>query len=49
MKTYSLWLEDTAINKISKEQTNYPPQYNSEKLGEILSGYTVNIYFFYIL
>lgn len=46
MKTYVLWLEDTAINKISKEQRNYPPQYDSEKLGEILNGCTVGIFFF---
>ncbi|XP_065371725.1 ectopic P granules protein 5 homolog isoform X2 [Calliphora vicina] len=42
MKTYALWLEDTAMNKMSKEQTNYPPQYNNEKLKEILNGNTTH-------
>ncbi|XP_055848760.1 ectopic P granules protein 5 homolog isoform X2 [Episyrphus balteatus] len=40
MKTYSLWLEETTINKISKDQQSFPPQYNPEKLQEILTGST---------
>lgn len=42
MKTYALWLEDTTMNKMSKEQLNYPPQYNNEKLREIFNGNTVS-------
>lgn len=38
MKTYALWLEETTINKISNDQLNFPPQYNPEKLQEILAG-----------
>lgn len=41
MKTYSLWLEETTINVIAKDQQSLPPQYNPEKLNEILSGSTV--------
>ncbi|XP_005180740.1 ectopic P granules protein 5 homolog isoform X2 [Musca domestica] len=37
MKTYALWLEDTAINKMSQDQDSYPPQYNGEKLKEIFN------------
>ncbi|XP_055908978.1 ectopic P granules protein 5 homolog isoform X2 [Eupeodes corollae] len=40
MKTYSLWLEETTINVIAKDQQSLPPQYNPEKLNEILSGST---------
>ncbi|KAM7362755.1 ectopic P-granules autophagy protein 5 [Cochliomyia hominivorax] len=40
MKTYALWLEDIGLNKLSKEQINYPPQYNNEKLKEIFDGNT---------
>ncbi|XP_073818455.1 ectopic P-granules autophagy protein 5 isoform X2 [Musca autumnalis] len=40
MKTYALWLEDTAINKMSQDQDSFPPQYNGEKLKEIFNGPT---------
>ncbi|XP_059219883.1 ectopic P granules protein 5 homolog isoform X1 [Stomoxys calcitrans] len=39
-KTYALWLEDTAINKMTRDQDSYPPQYNNEKLKEIFNGPT---------
>lgn len=42
MKTYVLWLEDTAINKMSADQISFPPQYNNEKLKEIFIGNTVS-------
>lgn len=42
MKTYTLWLEETSINKFARGQQNLPPQYNNEKLGEILNGNTVS-------
>lgn len=42
MKTFALWLEDTAINKLSLEHENYPPQYNEEKLRDIFSFSKVN-------
>ncbi|XP_037950670.1 ectopic P granules protein 5 homolog isoform X2 [Teleopsis dalmanni] len=40
MNTYSLWLEDTSINKLTSDQYNFPPQYNTEKLREIMNGNT---------
>ncbi|XP_011192881.2 ectopic P granules protein 5 homolog isoform X1 [Zeugodacus cucurbitae] len=40
MKTYVLWLQETAINQHSKDDCNFPPQYNNEKLREIFNGNT---------
>ncbi|XP_004534242.1 ectopic P granules protein 5 homolog isoform X2 [Ceratitis capitata] len=40
MKSYDLWLHETVINQHSKDDCNFPPQYNNEKLREILNGNT---------
>ncbi|XP_055381195.1 ectopic P granules protein 5 homolog isoform X2 [Condylostylus longicornis] len=39
MKTFLLWLEETDLQKISKQQRiDLPPQYNTEKLMDIING-----------
>lgn len=45
MKAYELWLHETVINQHSKDDCNFPPQYNNEKLREILNGNTVCIFY----
>uniref|UniRef100_A0A1A9W6G3 Ectopic P granules protein 5 homolog n=1 Tax=Glossina brevipalpis TaxID=37001 RepID=A0A1A9W6G3_9MUSC len=40
MNSYALWLEDTALNKVFKDQERFPSQYNGEKLKEIFNGNT---------
>ncbi|XP_053947288.1 ectopic P granules protein 5 homolog isoform X1 [Anastrepha ludens] len=40
MKSYDLWLHETAINQHTKDDCNFPPQYNNSKLREILNGNT---------
>ncbi|XP_017477815.1 PREDICTED: ectopic P granules protein 5 homolog isoform X2 [Rhagoletis zephyria] len=40
MKSYDLWLHETGINQHTKDDCNFPPQYNNEKLREILNGNT---------
>ncbi|XP_067619599.1 ectopic P granules protein 5 homolog isoform X2 [Eurosta solidaginis] len=38
MKSYELWLHDSSINQHSKDDCNFPPQYNNQKLREIFHG-----------
>ncbi|XP_030371319.1 ectopic P granules protein 5 homolog [Scaptodrosophila lebanonensis] len=38
MRNFTLWLEDTNINKYSRDTEQLPTQFNSEKLRELLNG-----------
>ncbi|XP_034665712.1 ectopic P granules protein 5 homolog [Drosophila subobscura] len=39
MQNCGLWLEDTQINRFTSDAEQLPPQYNSEKLRELLGGH----------
>ncbi|XP_017104957.2 ectopic P granules protein 5 homolog [Drosophila bipectinata] len=42
MQSCALWLEDTQINRFSSDAEQLPPQYNCEKLRELLGGHVAH-------